>query len=131
MSSNKKRKLYKGMSNNDDNDDNDVETLYPHLSCALRGENNGFDLTNPSVLKSMQALVTELAHIFSTEYELKVKDIAKVGHEISYVRIPRTSSDRLSQNSKEWLDAAIQIAGSKHKGTFKSAYHMSNHLIHF
>ncbi len=67
--------------------------MYPHLSCALGGENGGFDMTNPSVLKSMQALLTELTHIFSTEYELKVKDIAKVGHEISYVRVPRTSSD--------------------------------------
>jgi hypothetical protein len=68
MSSNKKRKLYKGMSNNDDNDDSDVETLYPHLSRALRGENDEFDLTNPSaVLKSMQALLTELTHIFSIE----------------------------------------------------------------
>jgi hypothetical protein len=112
MSSNKKRKLYKGMSNNDNNDDNDVETLYPHLSCTRWGENDGFDLTNPSILKSMQALLTELTHIFSTEYELKVKDIAKVGHEISYVRVPRTSSDRSFQNSKAWLNAAIQIAGS-------------------
>jgi hypothetical protein len=101
MSSNKKRKLYKGMSNNNDNDDNDVEMLYSHLSRVLRGENNGFDLTNPSALKSMQALLTELTHIFSTEYKLKVKDIAKNGHKISYVRVPRTSSDRSFQNSKE------------------------------
>ncbi len=90
MSSNKKRKLNVGTSNNNDNN---VQTLYPHLSCTLRGENDGFDMTNPSVLKSMQALLTELTHIFSTKYELKVKDKAKVGHEISYVRIPRTSSD--------------------------------------
>jgi hypothetical protein len=107
------------------------KSCIPHLSCTPRGENNGFDLTNPSVLKSMQALLTELTHIFSTEYELKMKDIAKVGHEISYVRVPRTSSNRSFQNSKEWLDAAIQITGSKHKGTFKSAYRMANHLIRF
>jgi hypothetical protein len=131
MSSNKKRKLNKGTSNNDDNNDNDVETMYPHLSHALGGENDGFDMTNPSVLKSMLALLTELTHIFSTEYKFKVKDIAKVGHEISYVRVPKTSSNRSFQNSKEWLDAAIQIAGSKHKGTFESAYRMANHLLRF
>ncbi len=51
MSSNKKRKFNEGMSNNDDNDDNDVETMYPHLSRALGGENDGFIMTNPSVLK--------------------------------------------------------------------------------
>jgi hypothetical protein len=67
MSSNKKRKLNVGTSNIDDND---VQSLYPHLSHALGGENDGFDMTNPSVLKSMQALLTELTHIFSTEYEL-------------------------------------------------------------
>ncbi len=82
MSSNKKRKLNVGMSNNDDNN---VQTLYPHLSRALGGENDGFDMTNPSVLKSRQVLLTELTHIFSTEYKLKVKDKAKVSHEISYV----------------------------------------------
>ncbi len=131
MSSNKKRKLNVGTSNNDDNDDNNVETLYPHLSRALGGENDGFDMTNPSVLKSMQASLTELTHIFSTEYELKVKDVAKVGHEISYVRVPRASSNQSFQNSKEWIDAAIIIAGSKHEGTFESAYRIANHLICF
>ncbi len=52
----------------------------------------------------MQALLTELTNFFSSAYELKVKDIAKHGHVIRYIRVPITSS-----NHKEWLDAAIHI----------------------
>jgi hypothetical protein len=44
MSSNKKRKLNVGTSNNNDND---VQTLYPHLSHTLGGEKDEFDMTNP------------------------------------------------------------------------------------
>ncbi len=36
-------------------DDYDVERLYPYLSRALGGQEDGFDITNPSVIKSMQA----------------------------------------------------------------------------
>jgi hypothetical protein len=77
----------------------------------------------------MQGLLTELTHYLSTEYELKVKDIAKPGHVIHYVRVPTTSSNLSFNNSKEWLDAAIQIAGSQHGGTYKSAYCIAMHLI--
>jgi hypothetical protein len=35
------------------------------------------------------------------------------------------------QNLKEWLDAVIQIARSKHEGTFESAYRITNHLVRF
>jgi hypothetical protein len=103
-------------------DDDNVERLYPHLSCALSGQEDGFDITNPSVVKSMQALLTELTKFFSSDYELKVKDIAKHGHVIHYIRVPITSSDGSFQKDKEWLDAAIRISESKHKGTFESAY---------
>ncbi len=88
-------------------DNSDVERLYPYLSCTLGGGEDGFGITNPSVVKSMQALLTELTNFFSSDYELKVKDIAKHGHVICYVRIPITSSDRSFQKDKEWLDAAI------------------------
>ncbi len=33
--------------------------------------------------------------------------------------------------SKEWVDTAIQIAGSKHGGTFESAYRVANQLPRF
>jgi hypothetical protein len=41
-------------------DDDSGETLYPHLSLALGGGEDGFDITNPSNLKSMQKLLNEL-----------------------------------------------------------------------
>jgi len=44
------------------------------------------------------------------------------------VRVPRTQSDRSFLNSKEWVDTAIQIAGSKHGGTFESAKRIANHI---
>jgi hypothetical protein len=43
----------------------------------------------------------------SLKYELKVKDIAKPGHVIHYVRVPTTSSNQSFKNSKEWFDTAI------------------------
>jgi hypothetical protein len=79
----------------------------------------------------MQTLMTELTNFFSTDYELKVKDMAKQGHVIRYGRVPTNSSDRLFLNNKEWLDTAIQISGSKHNGTFEAAYRIANHLIRY
>jgi len=112
-------------------DDDDVERLYPHLSRALGERENGFDISNPSLIKSMQALMTELTNFFSTDYELKVKDMAKQDHVIRYVRVPTNSSNCLFLNNKEWLDTTIQISGSKHNGTFEVVYHIANHLIRY
>jgi len=44
------------------------------------------------------------------------------------VRVPRTQSNRSFLNSKEWVDTAIQIAGSKRGGTFESAKRIPNHI---
>jgi hypothetical protein len=52
-------------------------------------------------------------------------------NKICYVRVPRTSSDSSFRNSKEWLDAAIQISGSKQNDTFNAAYRIANHLLRF
>ncbi len=43
--------------------------------------------------------------------------------------MPRTTSDHTFTNSKEWLDTAIKISGSKKGGTFESAYPIANHLL--
>ncbi len=70
-------------------DDDNVEMLYPHILSALGGgEQDGFDITNPLFAKSMQALLTELTNSFSTNYELKLKDTAKIGHATHYIRVP-------------------------------------------
>jgi hypothetical protein len=130
--SNKKRKYNAVMVTPGDDDvtqsKSDMAESYPHLSRALGGE-DGFDPTNPSVQKSMRSLLNELNCLLSMTYQLDVSGISN--KKISYVRVPRTQSDRSFLNSKEWLDTAIQINGSKHGGTFESAYRITNHIIRF
>ena len=75
--------------------------------------------------------MTELTNFFSTDYELKVIDIAKQGHVNHYARVPTRSSNHLFQNIKEWLDTVIKILASKYKDTFKAAYRIANHRIRF
>jgi hypothetical protein len=77
----------------------------------------------------MHCLLRELNGLLSTVYELNTTDMPN--NKILYVRVPQTKSDRSFLNSKEWVDTAIQISDSKHGGTFESAYHMKNHIIHF
>jgi hypothetical protein len=107
------------MSSNDD---------YPHLSCAL-GKEDGFNPADPTIQKIMRALLAELIGLLSKDYELNLIDSAN--NSVSYVRVPKASSDRSFQNTTKWLDVAIKIAGSKHGGTFESTYCISNHLIRF
>ena len=90
---------------------------------------DGFDPTNPSVQKSMRSLLSELNDLLSTTYQLDVNGLSN--KRISYVRVPRTKSDRSFWNLKEWIDTAIQISGSKHGGTFESAYRITNHIIRY
>jgi hypothetical protein len=96
----------------------DMAKLYPHLVWALGVGEDGFNPTNPSVQKSMRSLLSELNDLLSTTYQLDVRGLSS--NRISYVWVPRTKGDRSSQNLKEWVDTAIQIAGSKHDGTFES-----------
>ena len=93
------------------------------------GGDDGFDLVDPSVRRSMHSLLRELNNLLSTECRLDVSGISN--HRISYVRVPRTKSNSSFRNSKEWLDTAIEISGSKHGGTFESAYRITNHIIRY
>jgi hypothetical protein len=72
-----------------------MDKRYPYLSRALGGE-DGFDPTNPSVKRSMCSLMTELNKLLSTEYLLDINGISN--NKISYVRVPRTQSDRSFHN---------------------------------
>jgi len=69
----------------------------------------------------------ELNKLLSTEYQLDVNVMSN--KKISYLRVPRTQSDRSFLNLKEWFDTVIQIAGSKRGGTFESAKRITNHII--
>jgi len=71
----------------------------------------------------------ELVDLLSTEYELNVTSSNNVP--TTFVRVPKSTSDRSFQNSKEWLASAIRISGSKQNDTFKSAYRIANHLARF
>jgi hypothetical protein len=85
-------------------DDVDMDKLYPNLLQALEGE-DGFDLMNPSVQKSMRSLLSELNNLLSTTYHLDVNGLSN--NKISYVRVPWTRSNCLSLNTKEWVNNAI------------------------
>jgi len=75
---NKKRKFNEGTSNEvvSSNDD------YPHLSRAL-GKEDGFNPTDPTIQKTMRALLAELIDLLSTDYELNVIDSAN--NSVTYV----------------------------------------------
>ena len=118
---NKKRKLNKGASNVDVSSNDD----YPHLLSALGKEEDGFNPVDPTIQKIMKGLLAKLIDLLSKDYELNIIDSAY--NSVSYIRVPKTSRDRSFQNSKEWLDAAIKVAGKKHKGTYEAAYRISNH----
>ena len=76
----------------------------------------------------MQGLLHEINNLLSTKYELNLQAITS-NRPISYIQVPRTKSDNVFTNSKEWLDTTIKISGSQHGGTFESAYWITNHLI--
>ncbi len=102
---------------------------YPHLLRALGKEEDSFNPADPTIQKIMRDLLAELIDLLSKDYELNFIDSAKNSE--SQIRVPKTSSDRSFQNSKEWLDAAIKAARTKHKGTYEAAYRISNHLLRF
>ena len=48
-----------------------------------------------------------------------------------FVRVPCSSSDKLFNNTKSWVDEALKYNGSTCGGTFESAFRISNHLFRF
>ena len=77
---------------------------YPLLSRAL-GQEDGFDPSDPTIQKDMRALLSVLIDLLSTDYELNVIDSRN--NTLFFVRVPKSSSDRSFQNSKESLGVAI------------------------
>jgi hypothetical protein len=58
-----------------------------------------------------------------------VKDFG--GHDIMFVRVPCSSSDKSYNNTKSWVGEALKYNGSNHGETFESAFCISNHLYRF
>ena len=48
------------------------------------------------------------------------------GHDIMFVRVPRSSSDKSFNNTKSWVDEALKYNGLTHGGTIESAFRVSN-----
>jgi hypothetical protein len=78
----------------------------------------------------MRSLLSELNDLLSTTYQLDVTELSN-NKKISYIKVPRTASNRSFLNTKEWVDNPIQILGSKHNGTFESAYRIANHILRY
>ncbi len=116
VSANTKRKLNEVTSKVDKSSNDD----YPHLLRALGKEEYGFNPRDPSIQKIMQGLLAELIDLLSKDYELNIIDSAN--NSVSYIHVPKTSSNGSFQNSKEWLDVAIKVAGTKHGGTYEAAH---------
>ena len=70
------------MSSNDD---------YPHLLRALGKEEDGLNPADPTIKKIMRGLLAEFIDLLSKDYELNIIDSAN--NSVSYVRVPKTSSD--------------------------------------
>ena len=51
--------------------------------------------------------MAELIDLLSTNYGLNVIDLSN--NTLSFIRVPKTSSDRSFQNTKEWLDETQKI----------------------
>ena len=88
---NKKRKLENGVSDEYVSSKKDDYYSYPNLSSALGQEDGGFNPTDSTVRKKMRAVLAELIDLLSNDYELNIIDSAN--NSVSYVRVPKTSSD--------------------------------------
>jgi hypothetical protein len=101
--------------------------MYPILAGIYGDE---FDPVDHKTLVSVRSMLLEIVHLLDALQEgLKVKDFG--GHDVVFVRVPCSSSDKLFNNTKSWVDEALKINGSTHGGKFEIAFRVSNHLCRF
>ena len=101
--------------------------MYPILG---KFYGDGFDPYDELTQQSIRSMLTEIIHLLdSSRGGLRVKDFG--GHEVEFVRVPRSSTDKSFNNNKSWVDDALKINGSTHGGTYESAFRVSNHLCRF
>ena len=91
---NKKRKLNKVTSNVDVSSNDD----YLHLLRVLGKEEDGFTPADPTIQKIMRGLLAELIDLLSKDYEFNIIDTAN--NSVTYVHVPKTTTDQSFQNSK-------------------------------
>jgi hypothetical protein len=102
--------------------------MYYPLLADIYG--NAFDPSNQQSKKLIKPLMSEIMCFTDASRQgINVKDYAC--HVISFLHVPNSSSDKSFDNSKSWVDEALQINGSAHNGTFESAFRVANHLHRF
>jgi hypothetical protein len=96
---------------------------YPLLSCAL-GQEDGFNPSDPTIQKDMQALLADLIYLLSTDYELNVIDSRNNTYRPPFesLKLPAIDHSKTPKNGM----TLPSIAGSKHGGTDESAYRIAN-----
>jgi len=78
--------------------------MYPILAGIYGDE---FDPVDHKTLDSVRSMLSEIVHLLDASREgLKVKGFG--GHNIMFVRVPRSSSDKSFNNTKSWVDEALQ-----------------------
>ncbi len=104
-----------------------VQQMYPILGNFY---GDGFDPYDESTQQSIRSTLTEIIHLLdSSRGGLKVKYFG--GHEVEFVRVPRSSTDKSFNNDKSWVDDALKVNESTHGDTYESAFLVSNHLCRF
>ena len=91
---------------------------------------DGFDPYDESKQQLIRSMLTEIIHLLdSSRGGLKVKAFGC--HEVEFVRVPHSSTDKSFNNNKSWVDDALKVNGSTHGGTYESVFRVSNHLCQF
>jgi hypothetical protein len=101
--------------------------MYPILA-GLYGDE--FDLFDQEMQWLIRCMLMEIIHLPDSLWGgLRVKDFG--GHDVNFIQVPHSSSDKYFNNTKLWVDEALQINRSTHSGSFESAFRISNHLCRF
>jgi hypothetical protein len=90
--------------------------MYPILA-GIYG--NEFDPVDHKTLDSVWSMLSEIVHLLDASREglLKVKGFG--GHDVMFVRVPRSASDKSFNNTKSWVDQALKYNGLPHPTTFE------------
>ena len=79
--------------------------------------------------KMIEPLLLEIIRLKGASRHMNVTDNA--GHQNSFIWVAHLSSDKLFNNTKSWVDKALEISGSPHNGMFESAFRVANHMCRF
>ncbi|KAL7553941.1 hypothetical protein ACHAWF_017571 [Thalassiosira exigua] len=79
--------------------------------------------------EDLQGLALQILGYYQKGSSVTLKDSRN--HDVSYVHIKKASSDESFRKSRDWLEEAIAISGSKEPDTSGSAFRIANHLFKY